>query len=143
MTNNRSPCDDVVDQGDVVNVTEPEGEPLDLILYVLDEDFVYPDSVEGVNVKWLNLTYSNQLNYLQRIIVFLKYIIYSAFLGLKFDYDVIYASSSPLTIGLSAVFLKKWKRKKLVFEVRDIPSSLYKALGGFATNGVNLIKLES
>lgn len=31
----------------------------------------------------------------------------------------------------------------LVFEVRDIPSSLYKALGGFATNGVNLIKLES
>ena len=31
----------------------------------------------------------------------------------------------------------------LVFDVRDIPSSLYKALGGFATNGVNLIKLES
>lgn len=31
----------------------------------------------------------------------------------------------------------------LVFEVRDIPSSLYKTLGGFATNGVNLIKLES
>ena len=86
----------------------------------LDEDFVYPDSVGGVNVKWLNLTYSNQLNYLQRIIVFLKYIIYSAFLGLKYDCDVIYASSSPLTIGLSAVFLKKWKRKKLIFEVRDL-----------------------
>jgi prephenate dehydratase len=31
----------------------------------------------------------------------------------------------------------------LVFEIRDIPSSLFKALGGFATNGVNLIKLES
>ena len=31
----------------------------------------------------------------------------------------------------------------LVFQVRDIPASLYKALGGFATNGVNLIKLES
>jgi len=31
----------------------------------------------------------------------------------------------------------------LVFEVRNIPSSLYKALGGFATNNVNLIKLES
>lgn len=31
----------------------------------------------------------------------------------------------------------------LVFDVRNIPSSLYKALGGFATNGVNLIKLES
>ncbi len=31
----------------------------------------------------------------------------------------------------------------LVFEVKDIPAALYKALGGFATNGVNLIKLES
>ncbi len=31
----------------------------------------------------------------------------------------------------------------LIFQVRDIPAALYKALGGFATNGVNLIKLES
>ncbi len=31
----------------------------------------------------------------------------------------------------------------LVFEVRNIAASLYKALGGFATNDVNLIKLES
>ena len=31
----------------------------------------------------------------------------------------------------------------LVFQVRDIPAALYKALGGFATNGVNLLKLES
>jgi len=31
----------------------------------------------------------------------------------------------------------------LVFQVRDIPAALYKALGGFATNGINLVKLES
>ncbi|NVK96306.1 prephenate dehydratase [Ruegeria pomeroyi] len=30
-----------------------------------------------------------------------------------------------------------------VFEVRSIPAALYKALGGFATNGVNMTKLES
>ena len=30
-----------------------------------------------------------------------------------------------------------------VFQVRSIPASLYKALGGFATNGVNITKLES
>ncbi|RVT96708.1 prephenate dehydratase [Rhodovarius crocodyli] len=30
-----------------------------------------------------------------------------------------------------------------VFQVRSIPAALYKALGGFATNGVNLTKLES
>jgi prephenate dehydratase len=30
-----------------------------------------------------------------------------------------------------------------VFRVRNVPAALYKALGGFATNGVNMIKLES
>ena len=30
-----------------------------------------------------------------------------------------------------------------VFRVRNIPAALYKAMGGFATNGVNMTKLES
>ncbi|HEY5965307.1 MAG TPA: prephenate dehydratase, partial [Xanthobacteraceae bacterium] len=45
----------------------------------------------------------------------------------------------------------KWARPKprqkvvttFVFEVRNIPAALYKALGGFATNGINMTKLES
>lgn len=31
----------------------------------------------------------------------------------------------------------------LIFQVRSVPAVLYKALGGFATNGVNLTKIES
>ena len=31
----------------------------------------------------------------------------------------------------------------LVFQVRSLPAALYKSLGGFASNGVNLTKLES
>ena len=31
----------------------------------------------------------------------------------------------------------------LVFQVKNIPAALYKVLGGFATNGVNLLKIES
>jgi prephenate dehydratase len=31
----------------------------------------------------------------------------------------------------------------VIFTIRNIPAALYKALGGFATNGVNMLKLES
>ena len=41
---------------------------------------------------------------------------------------------SPETPGLMTTF---------VFRVRNIPAALYKALGGFATNGVNMSRLES
>jgi len=37
----------------------------------------------------------------------------------------------------------KGVKTSLVFATRDIPAALYKCLGGFATNGVNLTKLES
>ncbi len=30
-----------------------------------------------------------------------------------------------------------------VFRVRNVPAALYKAMGGFATNGINMTKLES
>ncbi|MXO74976.1 prephenate dehydratase [Altererythrobacter aerius] len=42
----------------------------------------------------------------------------------------------PAAIGEPAV-------TTFVFEVKNVPAALYKALGGFATNGVNMTKLES
>jgi prephenate dehydratase len=44
------------------------------------------------------------------------------------------ALPDPATPGLMTTF---------VFAVRNVPAALYKALGGFATNGVNMTKLES
>ena len=44
----------------------------------------------------------------------------------------------------------KWARREegpvittFLFRVRNVPAALYKALGGFATNGINMTKLES
>jgi prephenate dehydratase len=44
------------------------------------------------------------------------------------------SDQAPETAGLKTTF---------VFAVRNVPAALYKALGGFATNGVNMTKLES
>lgn len=44
------------------------------------------------------------------------------------------STPGPKTAGLMTTF---------VFRVRNVPAALFKALGGFATNGVNMTKLES
>ena len=43
------------------------------------------------------------------------------------------------------VLINKQKKMitSIIFQVRNIPAALYKAMGGFATNNVNMIKLES
>lgn len=48
-------------------------------------------------------------------------------------------AKEPLDVDLSQGTILT----SLLFTVRNIPASLYKAIGGFATNHVNLIKLES
>ena len=42
-----------------------------------------------------------------------------------------------------AAFAGRTAMTTFVFEVKNIPAALYKAMGGFATNGVNMTKLES
>jgi prephenate dehydratase len=42
-----------------------------------------------------------------------------------------------------AALVGKTAMTTIVFEVNNVPAALYKALGGFATNGVNMTKLES
>ena len=59
--------------------------------------------------------------------------------------------SRPRNVGSSPVDRRPVKQKQgkgpyvtsFVFRVRNVPAALYKALGGFATNGVNMTKLES
>jgi prephenate dehydratase len=48
---------------------------------------------------------------------------------------VLAREAGPLPTGLAMTSLN--------FEVRNVPAALFKSLGGFATNGVNITKLES
>lgn len=87
-------------------------------------------NLEGIEIFQFVLPYSNQLSLTQRAQVFLKYAMRSVGLAMRLDYDVLFATSTPLTAGIPGIVMKLIRRrKKFVFEVRDLWPELPKAMG--------------
>jgi len=77
-------------------------------------------NVEGIEVIEFDLSYSNYDGLFVRALKFLKFAIKSIKVALFENYDLIFATSTPLTAGIPGVFAKIFRRKKFVFEVRDL-----------------------
>ena len=67
-----------------------------------------------IEVVELDLPYSNNLNLMSRSIIFLKFAFQSILIALKEDYDLVFATTTPLTTGIPGIFAR-WLRKKLLF----------------------------
>ena len=77
--------------------------------------------VENIKVKSTGTKYHQSFTFMQRIISFIHFMIKSTLIGLKEkNIDVIYATSTPLTVGIPTLLISKLKRRKYVFEVRDV-----------------------
>ena len=74
----------------------------------------------GIKVHWLPVKYSNHMSYAKRIKAFLYFALLSFRYALKIDSDIVFATSTPLTISLPAVLISKTRRIPMVFEVRDL-----------------------
>jgi len=86
----------------------------------LGKGLIQKKTVKGINVVIVGTTYSNKQSFIRRIMSFLCFIFFSIYAGLLTKkVDVIYATSTPLTVGISAIALKWLKRIPFVFEVRD------------------------
>ena len=83
----------------------------------------------GINVYWAPIPYANKMNFLERISAYLGYVWFTFIIGHKLNYDLIIASSTPLTIAIPALWLKRVKRAKMIFEVRDLWPQLPIAIG--------------
>lgn len=86
--------------------------------------------VDGINVISLPLAYSNRDSLARRAGVFARFAWRSIGIALRCDYDVLFATSTPLTAALPGIAMKLAGRgKPFVFEVRDLWPELPRALG--------------
>ena len=77
--------------------------------------------IEGINVHYLPVSYSYAFSFHKRVISFLKF----AFATIRLlknipTADLIYATSTPLTVGIVALWMKWTKGIRYFFEVRDL-----------------------
>jgi glycosyltransferase involved in cell wall biosynthesis len=79
------------------------------------------ENVEGIDVIYIRNPYHNKMGYLRRIQSFVVFMLLSAYYGLREKkVDLVFATSTPLSVGIPAVVIKRLKRKRFIFEVRDL-----------------------
>lgn len=82
--------------------------------------FISRQNVEGIDVVVVGTKYSNKQSYLRRIVSFVWFMVLGIYGALRTRYvDVVYATSTPLTVGIPAMVAKWLKGVPFVFEVRD------------------------
>jgi glycosyltransferase involved in cell wall biosynthesis len=83
----------------------------------------------GIQVHWYPVPYSNHMSYAQRIGAFLSFAKAARKKAVELEGDVIFATSTPLTIALPAVPAARKKKIPMVFEVRDLWPEMPIAMG--------------
>lgn len=86
--------------------------------------------VDGIDVIALPLAYSNRDGLGKRSWLFLRFALRGMLIALRENYDVLFATSTPLTAAIPGIAMKLLGRgKPFIFEVRDLWPELPRALG--------------
>ncbi len=85
--------------------------------------------VDGIRIIEFDLAYSNSDGFLKRSMTFVKFALKSISLAFTEKYDVLFATTTPLTAGIPGIFARWLRGKPFVFEVRDLWPELPKEMG--------------
>lgn len=109
----------------------------------MNHDFVEKDipfleikNIDNIQVYYIKNAYDNNMNTFERIMSFVKFMLFSTWYALKIkDVDLVISTSTPLTVALPALMRKLIHKTPYIFEVRDLwpegPIQL-----GFIRNGL-------
>jgi len=85
--------------------------------------------MDGIQLVVIRVPYSNKMSFSRRILAFAQFALQASLQAIRHPADVIFATSTPITIVIPAL-AAKWRRQKpMVFEVRDLWPELPIAVG--------------
>ena len=85
------------------------------------KDRVTSIKIDGIDVIYIKEEYSQDMSISRRLKSFFYFMIKSTVIAFKQkNVDIVFATSTPLTVGFPALILKWFKKKSFIFEVRDL-----------------------
>lgn len=87
---------------------------------ITSKKLVSLQSVEGIQVRVINVLIDNKQSAAKRVATFLQYAIISSWYAITQKADIVIASSGPITVGIPGLLAHWIRQRKLVFEARDL-----------------------
>jgi glycosyltransferase involved in cell wall biosynthesis len=109
-------CKNWVEAGHDVTVVSSIYSKSDLTATKFVEDQVF----DGIKVKVLNIRIDNKQTKGKRIWTWIQFMLMCCWYALRLPADVVIASSGPITVGVPGLVAKKLRRRKFIFEARDL-----------------------
>jgi glycosyltransferase involved in cell wall biosynthesis len=75
---------------------------------------------DGIQVHWFSVPYSNNMSFARRLRAFAEFMILAAAKATALKADLVFATSTPLTVAVPGVVAARLRRVPFVFEVRDL-----------------------
>ncbi|MGB3500408.1 MAG: glycosyltransferase family 4 protein [Mesorhizobium sp.] len=87
------------------------------------------EKIDGIDVHWLPVRYENTMGYVRRLFAFGSFAAKAGRYAARFDTDVVFATSTPLTVAVPGIQVSRSRKVPMVFEVRDLWPELPIAVG--------------
>jgi colanic acid biosynthesis glycosyl transferase WcaI len=107
----------------VTMISEVPNHPQGIIDPIFRGKYIDRSIFNHIEVIRVHVITSPKKNFIRRLLFYLSYMFMAVIAGLftaRKKYDVIYATSPPLTVGGAALVLRFFRNLPLVFEIRDI-----------------------
>jgi glycosyltransferase involved in cell wall biosynthesis len=93
--------------------------------------------IDGIRVRSVRVGYSNHMSYVRRMWSFATFMFGATWLAVTAGkHDVVFATSTPLTVGIPGWIASAWSDTPFVFEVRDLWPEAAIQMGAISRHGI-------